>query len=139
MMYGMGIDLVHVPRIERLLNKYGDRFARFILTPLEWTIYQDKVKARSHKRQVSFLAQHFAVKEAAVKAMGLGFREGMGPRKVGSHNDPKGKPLLHWSEHGENKCAEYGIDPNGFVTITDERDMAAAVVVLMRTTTASDD
>lgn len=130
MIYGMGIDLVHVPRIERLHGKYGERFARFILTPLELEIYSTKVKPN---RQVRFLAQHFAVKEAAVKAMGLGFREGMGPRKVGSHNDPKGKPLLHWSEHGQAKCAEYDIDPEGFVTITDERDMAAAVVVLMRT------
>lgn len=132
MIYGIGIDLVHVPRIERLLEKYGDRFARFILTPLELEIFHARIKTRSPKRQVSFLAQHFAVKEAAVKAMGLGFREGMGPRKVGSHNDAKGKPILHWAEHGEKKCAEYGIDPNGFVTITDERDMAAATVVLMR-------
>lgn len=129
MIYGMGIDLVHVPRIERLHGQYGERFARFVLTPIELENYRSITKP---KRQIRFLAQHFAVKEAAVKAMGLGFREGMGPRKVGSHNDAKGKPLLHWAEVGQAKCQEYSIDPEGFVTITDECDMAAAVVVLMK-------
>ena len=68
MIYGIGIDVVEPHRIARLLEKYGERFARRVLTALEWPGYEKTVKP------VLFLANRFAAKEAFSKAMGTGFR-----------------------------------------------------------------
>ena len=68
MIYGIGIDVCEPHRIARLLDKYGERFARRVLTEREWAGYQRTVNP------VLFLANRFSAKEAFSKAMGTGFR-----------------------------------------------------------------
>ena len=68
MIYGIGIDVVEPSRIARLVEKYGERFARRVLTSLEWPGYVRTI------RPVLYLANRFASKEAFSKAMGTGFR-----------------------------------------------------------------
>ena len=83
------------------------------------------------KRKVRFLAMHFAAKEALVKAMGTGFRQGMWIRDVGFIQEPSGKPVPIFSENAKRKCAEIGAG-EGFVSLTDEAGMVAAFAVLMK-------
>ena len=68
MIVGVGIDIVDVTRIERLLRKYGDQFARRILASAERPAFA------ASSRPVWFLANRFAAKEALSKALGTGLR-----------------------------------------------------------------
>ncbi len=84
-----GVDLVSIPRIERVLARYGDRFLARIYTPQEI--------ARSRGRSAT-LAARFAAKEATAKALGVGMRlmspGGIGWLEVETLNEPSGKPYL---------------------------------------------
>ena len=64
---GIGTDIVEISRIEAVIGRSGDRFAKRILSDAEWDAY------RQHKQPVRFLAKRFAVKEAASKALGTRF------------------------------------------------------------------
>ncbi|MEK7230807.1 MAG: holo-ACP synthase, partial [Pseudomonadota bacterium] len=68
MIYGIGIDVVEPQRVARLIEKYGERFVRRVLTQREWPGY-----ARTANPAL-FVANRFAAKEAFSKAMGTGFR-----------------------------------------------------------------
>jgi len=88
--FGIGTDIVHVPRIEKILQEHGDHFAEKILTPNELTHF----KAVPPLSPAKFLAKRFAVKEAAVKALGTGFRGGIWLRDIEVHHDAMGKPTF---------------------------------------------
>ena len=88
MIYGIGIDVVEPHRIARLLEKYGERFARRVLTAREWPAYE-----RTGKR-VLFLANRFAAKEAFSKAMGTGFRYPVTLQCISVVQNRLGKPGL---------------------------------------------
>lgn len=122
MIFGIGTDLLRVSRMEKALQRHGDRLPERILHP------QEMLRYKRSRRPANFLAKSFAVKEACVKALGLGFH-GIAHRDVGWMQDERGKPELCFSEHGEKIMKEMGAS-HGFVTITDEADMVVAVVVL---------
>lgn len=122
MILGIGTDLLRVSRMEKALERHGQRLPERILHPLEMQRYV------SSRRPANFLAKSFAVKEAAVKALGLGFR-GIGYRDIGWIQDRRGKPELCFSPHGEAVMKRMGA-ARGFVSLTDEADMVMAVVVL---------
>jgi holo-[acyl-carrier protein] synthase len=71
MIYGIGIDMVKVNRIEYMIARWGNRFLERVFTPHEIAYCRDKADA------VSRFALRFAAKEAFSKAMGLGFRNGL--------------------------------------------------------------
>ena len=125
MIFGIGTDAVKSSRVERLWNRYGDRFARRILLQEEYALF------RPHHRPVRFLAMRFAAKEAIVKAMGTGFANGMWVRDTGTIPNPLGQPQVIFSARGQRKCAELGIG-GGHLSLTDEAGLVIAVAVLMR-------
>lgn len=125
MIFGVGTDLCQVSRIEQVYAKYGEHFVERLLMPAELEQF-----ART-KRKVRFLAMHFAAKEAIVKAMGTGFRQGIWIRDVGFIQEPSGKPVPIFSDKARRKCDELGAG-EGFVSLTDESGMVAAFAVLMR-------
>ena len=125
MIFGVGTDLVQVSRVQKVYERFGNRFAERLLLPEEMALF------RGHKRPVRFLAMRFAAREATVKAMGTGFAHGMWIRDVGFLPDKWGKPELIWSERGARQCERLGIG-EGFVSLTDEAGMVAAFAVLMR-------
>ncbi len=125
MIFGVGTDLCEIARIERTYARFGEHFVQRLLMPQEMEQF-----ART-KRKVRFLAMHFAAKEALVKAMGTGFRQGMWIRDVGFIQEPSGKPVPIFSENAKRKCAEIGAG-EGFVSLTDEAGMVAAFAVLMK-------
>lgn len=125
MIHGVGTDIVGVARMRLALTRFGDRFARRVLTDVEWTEFQ------SSARKENFLARRFAVKEAAVKALGTGFGQGIFWRDVGTEHDRFGKPRLWWSPVAQKHCQSLNI-LDEHVSVADEEDYAVAFVILTR-------
>jgi len=125
MIYGIGTDLVALDRVERLLAKFGDRFVERVLIPAERVAF-----ARS-RRPVNFIGQRFAAKEACSKAFGLGLRFPATLQQMGVTQDPRGKPLLVFGPALAAHAGREGIIGQ-HVSLTDERGMVCAMVVLER-------
>lgn len=123
MIYGIGIDIVEPRRIARLLEKYGERFARRVLTPLEWPGYERAIKP------VFFIANRFASKEAFSKAMGTGFRYPVTLQCISVVQNRAGKPSLAFHPRLEEMVKDRGIVGH-HLTISDEQNLACACVVL---------
>lgn len=123
MIYGIGIDVVEPPRVARLLDLYGERFARRVLTALEWPAYIKSAKP------VLYLANRFAAKEAFSKAMGTGFRYPVTLQCISVVQNPAGKPGLAFHPKLEELVRSCGIVGH-HLTISDESSLACACVVL---------
>jgi holo-[acyl-carrier protein] synthase len=128
MIFGIGTDIVQLARFEHIYARHGERFVSHLLMPEEMPAY-----AQAGKRGVRYLAMRFAAKEAVVKAMGIGFAQGMWIRDCGVVQNELGKPEIVWSRRGQEICARLGIG-EGHVTLTDESGLIVAVAVLMRRT-----
>ncbi len=121
MIYGIGIDLVEINRIERIYKKWGDRFTNKILTPRE----KDSITGTISR----YLASRFAAKEAFVKALGTGFSESIGLKDIEIISEPNnppniklyGRPLEIQKQKGLKKI---------FLSISHEKNIAAAMVII---------
>lgn len=123
MIYGIGIDVVEPKRVARLLEKYGERFARRVLTESEWPGY---VKS---SRPVLFIANRFAAKEAFSKAMGTGFRYPVTLQCISVVQNRAGKPGFAFHSDLEALVHSRGVSGH-HLTISDEQSLACACVVL---------
>ncbi|XXJ19555.1 holo-[acyl-carrier-protein] synthase [Desulfovibrio caledoniensis] len=122
MIKGTGIDLAELDRIQALWDRFGDRFARKILTEREF--------AQLPKRNpVPRLAALFACKEAAVKALGTGFAKGVHFKCVEVLHNADGKPEIAFLDAGLARCERMGVTA-AHVSMTHSRDTAAATVIL---------
>lgn len=123
MIYAVGHDIVENERIANLLNRYGSRGLRRILTGLEFEIYlkrDDKVK---------FLAKRFAAKEAFAKACGTGLRSPVLLSNISVANDKLGRPYFVLASALQDWLKEKGIIAY-HLSISDERSLSSAVVIL---------
>lgn len=125
MIFGVGTDLLEVARVERVWNRFGERFATRLLLDEELELFAESAN------RVRFLAMRFAAKEAIVKAMGTGFANGMWVRDVGTVPDELGQPQVIYSARGAAVCARLGIG-NGFLSLSDEAGLILAFAVLLR-------
>ncbi len=121
MIVGLGLDVVELPRIAAALSRFGDRFCARILTPAE--------SAALPPAPISRLAGLFAAKEAAVKALGTGFSQGIGFHHLEILPDALGRPILRFFGPAQDRATALGA-ANVHLSITHSRDTAAAVVVL---------
>ncbi len=123
MIYGIGVDLCDMTRIKKLYAKYGDKFARKILTQKEYTQFK--------KRHIpeQFLATRFAAKEAAVKALGTGFSQGIWFQSVEITNLESGKPHIYFHDKAQNECQKQAIIRH-HLSLSDEKNHVVAMVVL---------
>lgn len=124
MIYGIGVDVLQLSRIERCYQRFGEHFVERLLLPAE------RLQLTRSNRPGRFLAMRFAAKEAVVKAMGTGFAHGMWIRDVGIVQDPRGKPEVVYSKRGDRLRRRLGVGA-GHVTLTDEAGLVVAVAVLM--------
>lgn len=124
MIFGIGTDIVRIDRVQQGLEKFGERFATRLLHNSELEVY------KKDTRQAYFLAKRFAAKEAVVKALGTGFRDGMSLRQIAIGHDQLGRPTLQYYGRVLEVVEEKGIG-EGFVSIADEHDYAIAFVTLM--------
>lgn len=123
MIYGIGIDVIEPHRVARLIEKFGERFARRVLTPAEWPGYEKTA------RPVLFIANRFAAKEAFSKAMGTGFRYPVTLQCISVVQNRAGKPSLAFHPELDEMVRERGIVGH-HLTISDESSIACACVVL---------
>jgi holo-[acyl-carrier protein] synthase len=123
--FGVGTDLVELVRIQQTYERFGERFVERLLMP------EERERFEASRQPVRFLAMRFAGKEAAVKAMGTGFRHGMWIRDVGILNNDWGRPYLIFSERGRAVCERLGIG-EGHVSLTDDGGLVVAFAVVMR-------
>ncbi len=127
MILGIGSDIVDVRRIERAINRHGERFLTRVFTAAE------RAKADRRARRMETFAKRFAAKEACAKALGTGFRAGVFFRDMGVVNLPSGRPTMKLT--GGAQARLQAITPPGCearidVTITDEGPMAQAFVII---------
>lgn len=125
MIVGIGTDLVKLSRIEASIARFGDKFARRILSPQEFILYQ------SHKAPELLLAKRFAVKEAAGKALGTGIGQGVSWHDIAIEHTDIGAPKLCLSGRAAQHAAQQGVTSQ-HVSISDEVGLAMAFVVLSR-------
>ena len=123
MIYGVGSDLVEIPRVERALARFGERFARRILCEPELQRFH------GHAKPAAYLAKRFAAKEAFTKALGTGIHAPANWHGVWVINLKSGKPQLEFSGALAALLCDRGIR-RSHLTLTDERGMAAATVIL---------
>jgi holo-[acyl-carrier protein] synthase len=124
---GLGSDLIDIRRIEKTINRFGERFLDRIFTEAE------RRKCDRRANRTASYARRFAAKEAAAKALGTGFRRGVFWRDLGVVNLPTGQPSMLLTG-GALKRLE-AITPPGMsarlsLTITDEPPLAQAVVII---------
>ena len=123
MIYGIGMDMVTVRRIQKNIERYGTRFAGKILSPVEMHEYHMVIKP------ASFLARRFAAKEALAKALGTGFSNGITFTSISISHGPDGQPMIICAGKILEIMAARGIC-NSHLTITDEKEYACACVIL---------
>ncbi|KQP61262.1 holo-ACP synthase [Methylobacterium sp. Leaf108] len=127
MIVGIGSDLCDIRRIERSLDRYGDRFTHRIFTEGE----RRKSDARA-ARGPSY-ARRFAAKEACAKALGTGMSEGVFWRDMEVVNLPGGRPTLRLTGGALTRLAAMmptGHVPRIHVSLTDDPPMAQAFVII---------
>jgi holo-[acyl-carrier protein] synthase len=127
MIIGMGSDLIDIRRIEKSIERYGERFTHRCFTEVE--------RAKSDRRQnrAASYAKRFAAKEACSKALGTGIANGVFWRDMGVVNLPGGKPtMVLTGGAGEHLAGMIpaGHEPFIHITITDEYPYAQAFVVI---------
>ncbi len=126
MIFGIGVDLVKIPRIAAVLGRFGDRFKSRIYTPSEIAACEGR------GQPANCYALRFAAKEAFSKALGVGLRRhGIRWQEVEVVPTPAGRPELRVSGRAAQLCDAHGIR-GMFLSLTDEGEYGAAVVVLER-------
>ena len=121
--FGIGVDLVNAKRIQLLYQKYGDRFPKRILDDDEMQLFENS------KNKERYLCNAFAGKEAAVKALGIGFSQGVHWKDFGLSRKSSGQPQLHYTKKINEKFNSLGIS-SSHISISDEDPWSIAMVVL---------
>jgi holo-[acyl-carrier protein] synthase len=123
MVIGIGVDLCEVDRIAAAIARHGERFLGRIYTPAE------RAYCESKANRMERFAGRFAAKEAAMKAIGTGWRRGVGWQDFEVSRSPSGQPIIHF--HGEATKIAAGLGARrALVSITHVKSMAMAEVLL---------
>jgi len=120
----LGLDLTPVPRIQEVLERWGEKFLMRVFSPGELN------RARRHPRAFAeHVAGRFAAKEAAMKALGTGWR-GLTFREISIRRDPRGKPRLELHGRAADRARSLRVRSME-VSITHTDQLAAACVAMV--------
>ena len=127
MIIGLGNDMIDIRRVERTIERYGERFLSRVFTEAE------RRKSDARAGRAASYAKRFAAKEACAKALGTGFREGVFWRDMGVVNLASGRPTLELTGGAARALAN--LTPEGHavridLSITDDFPMAQAIVII---------
>src|SRR5512132_374177 len=127
MILGLGNDVIDIRRVERTIERYGERFLVRVFTETE------RLKSDNRAGRAASYAKRFAAKEACAKALGTGFRQGVLWRDMGVVNLPSGRPTLQLT--GGAARALERLTPEGHevridLSITDDFPTAQAIVII---------
>ena len=123
--FGIGTDIVAIERFKKILARHPTRICEKILSHQEITLFG------ASKQPSHFLAKRWATKEAFVKALGTGFRDGILMTDCETQHDELGKPSLNIRGKSAKKMATLGIK-HCHLSVSDENDYAIAFVILTR-------
>ena len=127
MIIGHGIDLIDIRRVEKTINKFGNRFINRIFTKGEI------IRSDNRNKRIESYAKRFAAKEACSKALGTGFRSGVYWRDIEVVNEKTGKPVLKLTGGAYKrleKLIPYNSSYNISLSITDDYPWAQANVII---------
>ena len=130
MILGVGTDLLDIRRLERTLERWGERFCQRVYTDLE------RSRCDGHVNRAARYAQRYAAKEACAKALGTGFRQGVAWRDMEIDNLRSGKPFMRLSGGAASHLRSLtppGLSPSVELSLTDEYPFAHALVVIWAT------
>lgn len=130
MIIGLGADIVNIARIEKTLERFGTRFSNKFFTADE---QQDMNSVKGDARmKASKAAKYFAAKEAASKALGTGFRNGIEWKEIAVSHDEYGAPLLELEGKALARALELsnGGSFQSLVSLSDDYPYAQAVVII---------
>jgi len=127
MIIGLGNDVIDIRRVEKTIERFGERFLDRVFTDIE------RRKSDGRTLRAASYAKRFAAKEACSKALGTGFRHGVFWRDMGVVNLPSGRPTLELTGGATRVLRE--LIPNGHearidLTITDDFPSAQAIVII---------
>jgi holo-[acyl-carrier protein] synthase len=127
MIIGIGNDIIDIRRVEKTIDRYGQRFLVRVFTDIE------RRKSDARAARAASYAKRFAAKEACAKALGTGFRNGVFWRDMGVVNLASGRPTLELTGGAARALAR--ITPEGHsaridLTITDDFPLAQAIVII---------
>jgi holo-[acyl-carrier protein] synthase len=123
MIVGMGVDITEVARVEEAVSRHGRRFLQRVFTEGEIAYCE------GHLKRFERYAARFAAKEAAMKALGTGWRRGIRWRDLEVVNLPGGKPTLRFSGVAAELAAQLGVS-NTVLSLTHTASQALAQVIL---------
>lgn len=119
-----GIDLVDLERIEQMLEKHGDHFLNRVFTARE------QADAAGMKNRIERLSGRFAAKEAVMKLVGTGWRDGVAWTDIEVVNNPLGQPVVNLSGKVKELIETMGLGPVTLsITHTANFAMASAVAL----------
>ncbi|BCH33881.1 holo-[acyl-carrier-protein] synthase [Mesorhizobium sp. L-8-10] len=127
MIIGIGSDLIDIRRIEKSLERHGERFIARIYTEVE------RARSEGRKQRAASYAKRFAAKEACAKALGTGMAGGVFWRDMGVVNQPGGKPTMRLTNGAAARLEQMlppGSRPVIHLTITDDYPLAQAFVII---------
>lgn len=127
MIIGIGNDLIDIRRVQKTLDRFGDRFVERIFTDVE------RRKSEARRMRAASYAKRFAAKEACSKALGTGFRRGVFWRDMGVVNIRGGQPTMALTGGALlrlNEITPEGMEAVIHVTITDDHPLAQAFVII---------
>jgi holo-[acyl-carrier protein] synthase len=127
MIIGIGNDTIDIRRVEKVLERHGERFTLRIFTDIEVR------KSERRRQRAASYAKRFAAKEACSKALGTGIRGGVFWRDMGVVNLPSGQPTMALTGGAADRLA--ALVPPGHrsqihLTITDDFPLAQALVII---------
>ena len=127
MIVGLGNDLIDIRRIEKTLERHGERFTHRVFTEIE------RAKSDRRRARAASYAKRFAAKEACSKALGTGLNQGVYWRDMGVANLPGGRPTLVLTGGAAarlEKITPKGMDASIHLTLTDDFPLAQAIVII---------
>jgi len=130
MILGLGEDLVEISRIQKIITDKGNRFLKKCFTPNE---IENGTHHKDENRYNAFFSKRFAAKEACLKALGTGMREGLSWQDMEISNDDLGRPIMIVNggvlDHFNDLVPE-GFNQRIHITLSDEAGLAKATVIL---------
>jgi holo-[acyl-carrier protein] synthase len=131
---GLGNDIVDIRRIEKALDRFGERFLARVFTATE------RAKSDARVGRAASYAKRFAAKEACAKALGTGFRKGVFWRDMGVVNLRSGRPtivLTGGAAEQLERITPQGLEARVDLSLTDDFPLAQAIVVISAEPTSS--
>ena len=127
MILGIGTDLANIDRIQKTIDRFGQRFKDRVFTPIEQN------KAEKRKDIAGTYAKRWAAKEACSKALGTGLAMGISWKDMSVSNLETGQPIMKLTGWAAKKMSD--MTPEGYeaivhVTLTDDHPLAQAFVVI---------